>query len=713
METQALTGAKPEAVSSSEGDVQETPVPERECDAHAQEHPNKYNNINDIPSSRLRRFPLRSLFLITIPPLVTVYFIIFQTVLISPDPDAAPYGRRNATWVFYSWFLLGVFGLGASTYMLQGAEAAMMQRPFWTPRNALVLSMHANGSWTGLGGWIEVVKAMAKSGTRNPGMFIGRLWVVLALVNLVIYIALPLSGLAMELSDGYVTASGHPLVIGRTPEDFHAREQNQEYTRAQAAWIGGAPMTLPGASIIYSSPGTDRAESEPLQSLPNSLPLEDGLVDVFFAPQAVNPVRGSAWGIRLGYTCDTVSSVSNLTILSQRSSDLYQYSPSGKFVNTTVGPWLEYDYSNNTFLTPDNQTITFWNSGQSLFAENTWAYGEMGQTSALNPSVGRPSVLEWRNDSTIDEESLRENGNVIEIAMWQIRTPASYETDHEFNETIEPFIAGMGSPFFLDNDNLFALNDSFLPKNLHLDIPKYNLSAITDATNGSLRIFPDNIVSISPPMGIRCVYQYAPGYADLNPESATFESFTASPAPSMGSSVSATPPFGVTASRIMHQMYYDMFTANNGAPPIIISNSRFYTSFLQPQVLLGSVMRAFGMDILQLMYDGGNSFSGAYEDRNLTATRPGKIIGPGDVPPTLVTVLLCIWAASCIAMGLVYGFRRRWAETVDGFSMLLLGANLAEEIRNQDVTMHERSGRFEKLARIPVKSGDNNKKIVA
>lgn len=40
-----------------------------------------------------------------------------------------------------------------------------------------------------------------------------------------------------------------------------------------------------------------------------------------------------------------------------------------------------------------------------------------------------------------------------------------------------------------------------------------------------------------------------------------------------------------------------------------------------------------------------------------------------------------IWTLGCVVLSLVYGFRRRWAETLDGFNLLQFGADFSNEIR--------------------------------
>jgi hypothetical protein len=167
----------------------------------------------------LRRFIVRTALLIVVPPLITAYFIVISWVYRAPDPERNPYGHRNALWVYYSWFVIGVFGLGISSYGLAGIEAAMLQDRHWHAKSALALLMHSGQSWSGPGGWLKFLGIFAR--TRNPPA--QRLWWLLSFISLMITIALPISGLSFELFDGFVQAAYAPLVIGYSSDTFNSK----------------------------------------------------------------------------------------------------------------------------------------------------------------------------------------------------------------------------------------------------------------------------------------------------------------------------------------------------------------------------------------------------------------------------------------------------------------------------------------------------------
>lgn len=641
--------------------------------------PTEREDGNHVPGYKLSRFPFRALILIVIPPLVLAYFVVLKTTLLSEDPEIIPYGHRNAKWVYYSWFFIGVFGLSVSKYGLEGIEAAMVQDPFWAPKDGLVLFSHAEKTWTGLSGWWALLKGTVK--TKGRKRFVGRLWALLSMLSLAIYIGLPLSGLAMELFDGYVKSSGHPKVLGRTPDTFNMRYGDLGMVRSNASWRGGASMTLPGIGVLYTSPDFDRGEHDELQSFPNSLPQTDGIMDMFIAPQATTLVEGRAWGLRLGYKCDIATSSSNFTLLSQRWSKAGQ----------TWDP--KADQSDRAAI------ITSWNSGRRLSQTNTWAYGE-----AAHNLGDKPGGL-WRNASSFDEEGLEAAGNIIEIVLWQMHSRIAYHgaVDINFNETAEPPIADLGGPFFFDpkSPSNITLNSTFFPKEiLNSDV---NLTGLADPfdVNWMARM---PILAVAKPIGIRCLHQYDRGFADLDPESATYTSFeSAEPRPN---GMADELEFGRRAIYIIQGSYLDMYSPSARGS---YSNEWWYRKYIDPQHLARSMMRAYAMDALQLMYDGSSDFSDAYEHENLTSTKEGKILGPGEVPVEAPLVLFAIWAAGCMYLGVMYGFRPRWAETLNGFSMFCLGGDFGDEIRETDIVMHKDYADSEGLGRIPGMVGDGRR----
>jgi hypothetical protein len=92
---------------------------------------------------------------------------------------------------------------------------------------------------------------------------------------------------------------------------------------------------------------------------------------------------------------------------------------------------------------------------------------------------------------------------------------------------------------------------------------------------------------------------------------------------------------------------------------------------------------------VQLMYNGGQ----VYTTRNgtqltfinliMTELVPGTVIVPNVIPAIVQLTLFCIWALISSTLSIMYGFRRRWTETLYGHTMCRLGAELADNERRE------------------------------
>lgn len=635
----------------------------------------------------LRRFILRTSLLVIIPPLITAYFAVVCWVYQIPDPEKNRYGHRNASWVYYSWFVIGVFGLGISKYGLTGIEAAMLQDRHWHTRDTMALLMHSGQSWSGIGGWMKCLGILLRK-KKCPAQ---RLWWLLGFLSLVITVALPLSGLSMELFDGFVQASDKPLVIGYFPETFNNKNDFQTTDRGRLRWQVASSINLPGAGVAYTPRGLDRSQYKYLTELPNWLSADQDVPDLFLIPQAKNPVSGSAWGLRLSYNCSTVQSMSELTILPKKNS----LQAHGTIDSTTDDAKLGQGPYGSDVVSVFNTTVNNLFSYVELGAFSNISYYDYG----ANP---KPDILEY--------------------VMWQVRVYKLIEGGpdfkYPFNNTISTPILDMGSPLVQNGNGTFSPNATFL------EIPqgksyKADPDALHHFVADGRSAYDSMFAELAPPMGVRCQCLSEPGTAKINPDDLSFDEFVRvspedpDPFEDMGQTLrQSTKPFGHKLWNNLHNHktgFSDLLGSINMPPAPVFENREEYTHYFQPHDLRKSLMRAYAIDALQLMYDGIDTFENAHVAENLTASKPGKILGPGTVPPHISAVLFGIWSLGCIILGLQYGFRRRWAETLDGYSFLRFGADHAEEIRNWPDILGNNSEFYENsnLVNLPGLVGDS------
>jgi len=96
-----------------------------------------------------------------------------------------------------------------------------------------------------------------------------------------------------------------------------------------------------------------------------------------------------------------------------------------------------------------------------------------------------------------------------------------------------------------------------------------------------------------------------------------------------------------------------------------------------------SLLQVFGSYTQYLLYRGSQTTTfGApgeegltwMHDELVTAERT-LVLGEGVLPPAVAATLLVLLAAVCLVLALGCGLGRRWAETMDGFSVLRFGAD--------------------------------------
>lgn len=611
-----------------------------------------------------RRYWFRSLVLILCPLIIVGYFVVICYWLNPEGGDSAVnFGRHGGRWVFYSWFFIGVIGLDLSRYGLLGAEAAMLERTPWEVPNLVALLQHSNNTWSSPSGWGRFFARLFLRKRRDTH----RLWIILASLSIVFFVALPISGLAIEQADGYTYTSGRPTVVGRQWKDFNSRDKAQYYPDAKTIWESGSPPSLPGFGVLYTQKGLDREEYSGLEKVPNTLPLNESMPEMFLAPQAENPVGDKAWGLRASYRCEIIDKVDDFVLL-----------------NPKVTPDAWKDWRAHPSAEAGYSEVTQRGRGISDYFEragNILAYGQVafGQKwSAYNGS----EVDDYKPDDL-------DKGDLLEYALWQYRVPAPYKEIENFSNDLDPTVKGLdGKPIVKAQNGSLVANTSFFGP---LSKIQNNMSDTTSLFNdrgppGLDRSLYFNITESAAPIGVQCRMMSTLGYAILDPWGSTFDSFEPMSDPLFNVDIteSRMPTLGAMAATTLHRgQYSKIFSSLNHPAAIIQSNSHAYDGYIKPMDLKRTVMRAYALDLLQLMYDGKYGFEGGWLHPNLTATKESKVLTPGEFP-ILVPILMAMfgyWALGCLLLGILYGFRRRQNETMDGYAYFRLSTDLADDVK--------------------------------
>ncbi|TPX18500.1 uncharacterized protein E0L32_011613 [Thyridium curvatum] len=496
------------------------------------------------------------------------------------------------------------------------------------------------------------------------------------------FVGLPLSGLSLELGDGYIPTNEMPKIIGRTFDNYQARQGFYMPDKLVLRWSSGSSAMLPGMGIIYTPEGVERDRYAGLSRLPNSLAMDTSLPEVFLGPQAEEPLVGRAWGMRAAYDCSVVTDVSEFAILNRRSQ-------------------AKEDSPLNV-ISDRRQLRLGLSTGEEIHpildrSSNLGSYAEMGLSFKHNKTA--IPIYDGTEASSFDSAGLAK-ADIIEMALWQVRLEASDGDQVDFNEAAGPGIKGIGQAFVKapDGSGLFVPNRTFFQMD-NMNETKLLLEAIGLQSNhtDALEVFNSTfrITAAAAPIGVRCSSISTVGYAVLDTVRSAFHSFAGSPLPLPNESTEgAVPRLGVFAAKMLFgdglspgtsaavrdALVARLLSAIGAPPPLAMSNSAQYGSFVQAGQLQSAAMTAYALDALELMYDTTYRFEQAQERPGLTGSEKGKVLTPGIVPPEIPAVFFGLWAVGSVALALAYGFRRRQSDALNGYSFFRLGVEKSGEV---------------------------------
>lgn len=552
--------------------------------------------------------------------------------------------------------------MGWSKYGLIGVEAAMLETKFYGAPNLAVLMSHYRNTWSGPGGWAHCLMSYCRERTirsiiiqllcaalapkkwamglksRVASFTSYRLWYLLALLSLLLYIGLPLSGLTIELSDGYIHSNEPPLVVGRTPEDFHIRDMKAFQNNVEFSWNMGAPTTLPGIGIVYTTANVTRADLTGLRRTPNTIPLVPEVPEMFFAPQAEGPISGVVWGLRVVYNCSIIREYTGFTLLNKKS-----------LVNRCAGGgWVSVDGDPCIFSDQDDD------SG----GVNLWSYWQL----ATNIGENQASI-------SLNDFSRR---NIVEYALWQVRGAASYEEVQNFNNSVEPTMRDVPSLLLRTDNGSWIINETFFGND---DFDLRTKHKVEARLNGS-----GIPLEVASPIGVRCSSSSILGTATVHAKTSTFDNFQALPASENVQTEQPVRSLGYTVAKVFaSEVSLKIFNSINSRAAKAYSNSVSYDSFISSTNLQQSLLSAYALEALQMMYDGKYGFDRSWLHENLTSSREGKILSKGMVTPWISVICFGLWASICFTLSAVYGFRNRWSETLAGYDLFCFGVYSAVE----------------------------------
>jgi len=697
----------------------------------------EFSNAQDIDSSSfgrpLRRFYSRTIVGVLGPIIILSYVIIVWRVYLAPlQPDSTvAFGPPGAKWVFYSWFVAGVIGLSLSLYGLAGAEAGMLMERTWKVEDAMRLMLHADNTWSGPGGWMKALKWVVQTRrvrsqqTKLPS----RLWFVLALPSLVVFVAWPLSGLCLEMTSGFL--HGKPgqgtNVTGFIRSNFNANPGGRRPSRG--SYIG-ARVLEHGA--VYTSEGFDRSQSEFLQKVPVVLPSTEGVQEMFLTAQGETPIESNAWGLLLHYDCRVVDKLSDFYLLKDRRSSTNVFG--SKRIMFGFAP------------VESSRTVDDDFPANGLTSESTPTPSLVPSTD-LNSSCQECVAFDYTKQVKYASYRLHDNTTIVEVAKeprsgradgaigdnlkWSLNMDAVIETAYQswqpqtaseneppcgwLNEAKNPSTSycyhdlqeNASEPYpGIDKKRVFEVllwqRLEFLPGAPLAQTILNNpiIRSIESLYGEYVDTGNRNLTAI----GASCTSSSSVGSANIDGVRSTYSNFQRTDTPIPVRKDDCAKRFGAETLACTLAINRDgwlkwlfdsiglpvpLDTSAEGDESHIYGNLRFNTQleYLQADQLRQVLLQAYSTYAIKLMYNEGRDFIGANMTRlksrvpDLTAFVAGTVIEPGVMPAAVPVALFGLWALISSGLCLVYGFRRRWSAILDGHTVFRLGAELQQTYR--------------------------------
>lgn len=623
----------------------------------------------------LQRYTWRALSGICVPIVLAGYYTITWILFLRDrgSPIGLNFGLSGSRTVYYSWFIIAVIGLDLGEYGLLGVEASMLMTTFWGAPNAWHVILHGDHSWSGLDGWIDAIKFLpegAASNRKRPrdSHAPRRLWWVLAIPSILLFVALPLLGLSTELTLGFRETGVSPTMTGRNWTTFNQRSRQVTLAAAHSAWSLATPPRVPGFGMVFGKQTTasDDAMFKYFTPRDNKLQALQGADDIFLAPQTDGPYTGKAWGMVVRYNCTVVQALDDFMILSRRDSS-------------------KYPRKSMTAYNMDEYTIEIRNQSMDISRViNYAAVAELGYSEELYGGTAFSSqnstqcYFNKSEGATEGYPGLAHN-STLEMALWQ------HATDD--NPLVHPPLDPSIYNFTLNSSTIGGLRGAY--------------SASGKEQN---RTVPMEAI------GVQCTSSSAVGFAQVNGVTSRYQDFEPSDTPISQNIFQcaprlalAVPNFIFKGDRVTNSWSEDFFTAADAPRSILTPLSGDNVDFalvrptlLQARELRRALVRAYSAAAVQLMYDGPQGYQLGrvvqdgtnFTNENATGYRLAPVLVRGPVPPALPGTLLILWALISCLLSLRYGFLRRWADTLDSFSMFQFGGDLSDEVKVKEMPMY-------------------------
>lgn len=257
---------------------------------------------------RRRRYRLRSALNILGSIAFTAFYalIIWYYVDIPVQNGVAENRTLDPKFIYYFWFILSVFALDWAHSGTAVIEIAAVISKHLAPKTAMQTMWHSERSWGGPTGWMKAVVTviyrsvgqLRKSHDTARENSPATLWWLLTLINVPIWIAVPLSGLSFDFNKA-ATSSSHPVVItGVNQSSFETRSSSFLWQSAVERWSQGGVTNPQGPGVLYAPESVTNLGNTYYNDIIQNINFSDS-VTFFSGPSVEERAEGRTWGLHV------------------------------------------------------------------------------------------------------------------------------------------------------------------------------------------------------------------------------------------------------------------------------------------------------------------------------------------------------------------------------------------------------------------------------
>lgn len=275
------------------------------------------SKLSEKPDSKIKQYELRhylwrSLLTFACPMFVLgLYGFIGIFYLQYPPSNGIVSGLTiDGRRLFYGWFILAILSLEWGRVGLANIEAAVLMRRRLAPRTALQLMWHVDANWANFLWWLKGLRSTAfwllhwqrrpQVTAIGPRSTPNMLWVLLSFTSALLFIAVSMSGLSIELTDAKVPSNSKAQIFGPNSTTFNTLASDIRSKKININWLSGRKTSPQNGAIFYAPDQTFNVSTTYFddQAAQNAT-----AISVFVGPAVGEDVIGTAWGISANISC--------------------------------------------------------------------------------------------------------------------------------------------------------------------------------------------------------------------------------------------------------------------------------------------------------------------------------------------------------------------------------------------------------------------------